>query len=181
MASEDARGYVERLRRLYAAVVGDVLDAEGFREQVMAHTLRPLAPEMAVCGIARTVLCVPVFAASGEPYAEEIRAVDSLQPLEVLVATTGGVTTASFWGELLSTAAVARGAAGAVVDGFTRDVKRIPATRFTPYSTLPLVHPCLSGNHGSSFRAPKAFHGPGHLTVTVPLNNLTRLVPATVY
>lgn len=131
----EARGYVERLRKLYTGVVADVLDAEGYRDQVMAHTVRPLTPEMVVCGIARTVLCAPVFAASGEPYAEEIRAVDSLQPLEVLAVTTGGVTTASFWGELLSTAAVTRGATGVVIDGFTRDVRQILAMAFPVFST----------------------------------------------
>jgi len=113
------------LGKLYTAVVADVLDAEGYRDQVMAHTVRPLAPKMVVCGLARTVLCVPVFEVLGDPYAEEIRAVDSLQSLEVLTVTTGGVTTASFWGELLTTAAVARGARGVVIDGFTRDVRQI--------------------------------------------------------
>lgn len=135
MKKGKAANYVGQLRRLYTGVVADALDAEGFRDQVMAHTVRPLAPEMVVCGTARTVLCAPVFAASGEPYAQEIRAVDSLQPLEVLAVTTGGVTTASFWGELLSTAAVARGAAGVVIDGFTRDARQILAMGFPVFAT----------------------------------------------
>ncbi len=125
MANQKQKRFLERLGKLYSAVVADVVDAEGCREQVMAHTVRPLAPEMVLCGIARTVLCVPVFEATGDPYANEIRAVDSLQPHEVLAVTTGGVTTASFWGELLTTAAMARGANGVIIDGFTRDVKRI--------------------------------------------------------
>jgi regulator of RNase E activity RraA len=46
-------------------------------------------------------------------------------PGEVLVVATGGSKRNAPWGELLSTAAMARGARGAVVDGLVRDVKKI--------------------------------------------------------
>jgi regulator of RNase E activity RraA len=60
--------------------------------------------------------------------------VDALRPGEVLVATTNGDHGSALWGELLSTAARARGAAGAVIDGLTRDAARILAMNFPVFA-----------------------------------------------
>ena len=59
------------------------------------------------------------------PYTLEIEAVDSILPGEVVVVATGGSVRNAPWGELVSTAAMARGARGAVIDGLVRDVKKI--------------------------------------------------------
>lgn len=48
----------------------------------------------------------------------------------VVVVSTGSSRRNAPWGELLSTAAVARGARGAIVDGLVRDVRRIQEMRF---------------------------------------------------
>lgn len=40
-----------------------------------------------------------------------------------------------FWGELLSTAARARGARGIVIDGYARDVAQITAMKFPTFAT----------------------------------------------
>jgi regulator of RNase E activity RraA len=57
--------------------------------------------------------------------------IDDLKPGEVPVLACGGPTDRiAPWGELLSTAARARGAAGCVTDGLVRDVARIRAMRF---------------------------------------------------
>src|ERR1700694_5084045 len=60
-----------------------------------------------------------------EPYAVEMECIDALMRGDVLVATTGGDRGSALWGELLSTAARARGAVGVVTDGLTRDAARI--------------------------------------------------------
>ena len=65
-----------------------------------------------------------------EPYAAEIEAVDSILTGEVVVVSTGQSRRNAPWGELLSTAALARGARGAIVDGLVRDVKKIDAMGF---------------------------------------------------
>ena len=57
-------------------------------------------------------------------------AIDSILPGEVVVVSTGGSRRNAPWGELLSTAAIARGARGAVVDGLVRDVRRIQELGF---------------------------------------------------
>ena len=122
-------------KELYAAVVSDALDASGYREQALHYTIRPLHPETVVVGRAMPLLCVDVYEIPDEPYQQEIAAVDSLRQNDVLVCTTNGSTRICFWGELLSTAARARGARGAVIDGFIRDAKQILAMGFPIFTT----------------------------------------------
>jgi 4-hydroxy-4-methyl-2-oxoglutarate aldolase len=69
-----------------------------------------------------------------EPYAKEIEAVDSILPGEVVVVSTSYSGKNAPWGELLSTAARARGARGAVVDGLVRDVKKIDMLGFPVFA-----------------------------------------------
>ena len=111
--------------KLYASVISDVLDRLGYRNQAMNAEIRPIYPEAVAVGRAMTVLTVDVYQVTSDPYRMEIESVDSLKPNDVLVACTNNSTRTCFWGELLSTAARARGARGAVIDGYTRDVKRI--------------------------------------------------------
>lgn len=120
---------------LYAAVISDALDAAGFREQAMRHTIRPLLPETVVVGRALPVLCLDVYEIPDEPYQQEIAAVDSLKQDDVLVCSTDGSIRICFWGELLSTAARARGARGAVIEGFIRDVRKIMQMQFPIFTT----------------------------------------------
>ena len=121
--------------KLYAAVLSDALDAAGYRDQVLRHTIRPLLPETVVVGRAMPVLCLEVYEIPDEPYQQEIAAVDSLKQNDVLICSTNGSTRICFWGELLSTAARARGARGAVIDGFIRDVRKIMQMRFPIFTT----------------------------------------------
>lgn len=120
---------------LYVAVVSDSLDSAGFRKQALRHTIRPLLPETVVVGRAMPVLCLDVFEIPDEPYQQEIAAVDSLKQNDVIICSTNGSPRICFWGELLSTAAQARGARGAVIDGFIRDIRKIVAMRFPVFTT----------------------------------------------
>jgi regulator of RNase E activity RraA len=60
-------------------------------------------------------------------------ALDSLRPHEVYIAA-GGSPTYAQWGELMSTAARARGATGAVLAGMSRDTRAILALDFPVFS-----------------------------------------------
>jgi regulator of RNase E activity RraA len=120
---------------LYVSVVSDILDASGLLHQAMDERLRPLAPEMRLVGRAHTVMTADVHVRPAEPYRMEIAAVDSLQPGDVMVASTNHSRRTCFWGELLSTAAVARGATGCAIDGHTRDALRIMAMGFPVFAT----------------------------------------------
>ena len=121
--------------RLYVAVVSDALDAIGLHEQAMAARLRPLAPTMRFVGRAHTVLTADVYERPANPYRLEIEAVDALKPGDVMVADTNRSERTCFWGELLSTAAVARGAVGCAIDGHTRDALRIMELGFPVFAT----------------------------------------------
>lgn len=120
-------------RLLYTPVVSDVLDGFGLMHQAFRPFVRPLDESLVLFGRARTGRYQPVaHASAGEnPYELEMDLIDSLKPGEVAVLACGGPTdTIAPWGELLSTAARARQAAGCVMDGLVRDIARIRAMKF---------------------------------------------------
>ena len=114
-----------RLNHVYSAVLCDVLDAIGFRRQALSHRVRPLFSEARVIGRARTMLSQPVVRFPEKPYAMELEALDTLSEGDVVVLSTSGDMSAAVWGELLSMAASAKGARGAIIDGLTRDAAKI--------------------------------------------------------
>jgi 4-hydroxy-4-methyl-2-oxoglutarate aldolase len=126
------------LNALNAAVLSDTLDSLGHMDQAMRPFMRPLDESLRLIGRARTGLYMPVYAlpqAGENPYEVEIALVDDLQPGEVVVLACDGPTDRiAPWGELLSTACQARGAAGCVTDGLVRDVQQIRAMQFPVYA-----------------------------------------------
>lgn len=112
---------------LYVSVISDVLDGYGFRDQALPCRIRPLDEETVLVGYARTGLYRDVYhVAEGEnPYELEIALIDDLKPDEVPVLACGTSGRIAPWGELLTTAARARKAAGCITDGCVRDVRAI--------------------------------------------------------
>lgn len=123
--------FEEMKETLYSAVIADILDEMGYRNQAMANDILPLKVDDVVCGTAFTVLATDVYEIPAEPYKFEFEAVDHLQPGDVMVATTNGSTCSGFWGELLTNGCLKRGAVGCVLDGYSRDTKEI---RKLPFS-----------------------------------------------
>ena len=125
---------IDRLERLYPAVVADCLDRLGARSQVLEPHIRPLFPEAKAAGYAVTVHCVEI---DGVPedrdawYRGELAAVDALEPGDVMVVST---CRGSYWGELLATAASHRGARGLVADAYTRDTLALIEMRFPTFA-----------------------------------------------
>jgi regulator of RNase E activity RraA len=132
---EKSLEFLDRIEReLYSAVLSDSLDELGLRHQAMRERLRPIYPNAAFAGWARTISCIDLHHIPDDPYGKEIEAVDSLLAGEVAVVATGESIRNAPWGELLSTAARARGARGAVVDGLIRDVRKIEAIPFPVFA-----------------------------------------------
>lgn len=131
-ADEELFLHIEK--NLYTAVISDALDDMGMRDRAMREHLRPLSPDAVFAGWARTVLCMDLHYEHPDPYGKEIEALDSVLPGEVVVVGTGASVRNAPWGELLSTAAMARGARGAVVDGLIRDVKKILTLGFPVFA-----------------------------------------------
>ncbi len=133
-AASDAKLFEHITRNLYTAVLSDALDEVGVRDRAMREHVRPLEAGTVMAGRARTILCMDVYHIAENPYAKEIEAVDSILPGEVVVVGTGESKRNAPWGELLSTAAKARGARGAVIDGLIRDVKKIVSLGFPVFA-----------------------------------------------
>ncbi|MDQ4135149.1 MAG: RraA family protein [Pseudomonadota bacterium] len=128
MLARSDPAFLSRIRdTLYVAVLSDVLDGAGYRNQALPPRIRPLDESLVMAGFARTGLYRDVYhVAPGEnPYELEIALIDDLKPGEVPVLACGTSGRIAPWGELLSTAARARGAAGCLTDGLVRDVKAI--------------------------------------------------------
>jgi len=132
----DAKNLFSEIReRLYTAVLSDVLDGLEYREQALPPSIRPLDDSLTMVGYARTGLYREVHHVAPEenPYELEIALVDDLHLDEVAVFACGGSKRIAPWGELLSTAARARGAAGCVTDGLVRDIRAIRILNFPVY------------------------------------------------
>jgi len=116
------------------AVISDALDRMGHRGQVLDLAIRPLWPEARLAGVAVPVVIVADTSEPLLPYDGELTALDGLRPGDVpIFIVEEGVRCAS-WGELFSCAAIGRGAAGVVVDGFVRDAAAIKALDFSTFA-----------------------------------------------
>jgi regulator of RNase E activity RraA len=126
-------------QELFTAVVGDVLDVAGYTHQFLPAQLRPLSDDMLVVGRAMTVLeadCAGdrISAASRvKPFGLMFEALDDLKGNEVYLCT-GSSPNYALWGELMSTRAMQLGAAGAVVNGYSRDTRGILRLGFPTFS-----------------------------------------------
>lgn len=128
--------------KLYTPVVGDILDQMGYSHQFLPASIRPLASQvptalitpnpgdrwMKLAGYACTVLENDVFGVPKKPFGYMTEALDQLRPNEIYIAT--GAHNSALWGELLTASAKARGAVGAVVDGYTRDTPMVLEQNF---------------------------------------------------
>jgi regulator of RNase E activity RraA len=125
--------FAELRSALYTAVLSDVLDSLGYPNQAMRPFVRPVDDGLVLAGRARTGLYMITYAerAGENPYELEMKLIDDLNADEIAVLACNGPTERiAPWGELLSTAARARGAAGCVTDGLVRDVRHIRAMQF---------------------------------------------------
>ena len=122
--------------KLYTAVISDILDGMGILSQALSPSVRPLDESLVLCGRARTGLYMPVYHDDEalDVYEHEIALVDDLRPGDVAVFSCAGNSRIAPWGELLSTAACARGAHGCVTDGLVRDVRMIREMGFPVFA-----------------------------------------------
>jgi regulator of RNase E activity RraA len=117
---------------LFASVLSDCLDMVGLMDRALPSRIRPLDEASVMVGRARTAQFMEVerHEAGTNPYELEIALIDSLKPDEIPVFACSNPARIAPWGELLSTAAQVRGAAGALMDGAVRDIKAIRQMQF---------------------------------------------------
>lgn len=127
---------------LFTAVVGDILDKLGHRQQFLPAAIGPLQRETKLAGRAMPVLEADIFGdgtkdsrgpLARKPFGLMLEALDDLKPGEIYIAT-GASLSYALWGGLMSTRAQHLGAAGAVLDGYIRDSSEIEALGFPVFS-----------------------------------------------
>jgi len=116
--------FAELASTLYSPVIGDVLDALGYRHQFLPQPIRPLRAEMKLVGRAMPVQLADCAGPSDPPFGRLVEALDQIEPDEVYLVTGGSMNCAA-WGEILTATARVRGGAGAVIDGFHRDTPKV--------------------------------------------------------
>jgi regulator of RNase E activity RraA len=129
-------------RELFTAVVGDAMDKLGLQHQFLPPEIQPLHRDMIVIGRAMPVLSVDVFCERiagttnplmDKPFGLMLEALDDLKRNEIYL-NTGSSPRNALWGELMATRATHLGAAGAVVNGYSRDTRGLVAMNFPTFS-----------------------------------------------
>lgn len=121
------------LEGLYAAVVADVLDGLGYRNQTLDPSIRPLTPTQRVAGRVFSARAVAVEAEPEKPYELEMAAIEAMSAGDVLVCDAGNDRSCGFWGELLTTACLYKGIRGVVMSACTRDMWKIKHLDFAVF------------------------------------------------
>ena len=106
---------VEAASKLSSATLHEAARRAG----ALPANLQALDPSMRLCGRALPVRC---------PAGDNLwihRALAVAARGDVLVVDTGGGVEFGYWGEIMATAAIARGAAGLVISGGVRDSRRL--------------------------------------------------------
>ena len=133
-SESEGRGFLAEMREeFFCALLSDVLDSLGYMHMALPARIRPLDEGAKMAGRARTMLYADVYAqpvAGHNPYELEIALIDDLGPGDIAVCACGATGRIAPWGGLLSTAAMARGGAGALMDGMVRDIKDIREMEF---------------------------------------------------
>lgn len=156
---DDAELFALARRELFTALVGDAMDKMGLVNQFLPPYLKPLRDDMVVIGRAMTV--VEADGTEEKPFGRMFEALDDLKPNEVYVC--GGASPRyALWGEMMSTRALKLGAAGAVVDGYSRDTRGILRLNFPAFSRGRYAQDQGVRGHVVDFRVPIRF---GNVTV----------------
>jgi regulator of RNase E activity RraA len=138
----DKELYALAKQELFTALVGDILDKMGYLHQFLPPEINPLHPDMVVIGRAMPVLEADVFGETvastqnpvmKKPFGIMFEALDDLKEDEVYICT-GSSPRYALWGGLMSTRALKLKAAGAVVNGYSRDTNQVLHLNFPTFS-----------------------------------------------
>jgi 4-hydroxy-4-methyl-2-oxoglutarate aldolase len=106
---------VQALGNFQTAILHEVMGKKG----ALPHYIRPIWPELTLCGVALTVKSRP-----GDNLMLH-KAITLAEPGDVLVVDNDGFIEAGLWGEIITVAAIQKGIVGLVTNGAIRDTIQI--------------------------------------------------------
>ncbi|MCC7175756.1 MAG: RraA family protein [Bryobacterales bacterium] len=131
---ENVAEVASRFQALYTGAISDILDKNGYRNQVLPYYITPFTKANRVAGVAFTGQGYPCADVAHDDTQTRLKILDSIKPGTVSVWSTGGSMDCAHWGEIMSTAVWQRGCTGAVVDGGVRDVDFVNAMNYPVFA-----------------------------------------------
>jgi 4-hydroxy-4-methyl-2-oxoglutarate aldolase len=123
----------ELIQQLSAFPTATLHEAMG-KYGALPSGIKPISPEMKVCGTAVTVHSMP------RDNMMLHRAIAQAATGDVIIAHVSDFWEAGYWGEIMAVAAQARGIAGLVIDGCVRDADPITALGFPVFARGLCIH-----------------------------------------
>ena len=155
----------DKWKPIYSALVTDIMDQLGYRDQAMTPDIRPSRPDAFIAGPALTIDAYADTSPDPDPYGQIFAAYDQASPGDVFVIATNGEERSGLWGELLSTAAQARGVESVLTDGLVRDVRQMNAMGYhcfcKGYSPLDSAGRILAKNYQPTYHLRRRAGSPG--------------------
>jgi regulator of RNase E activity RraA len=134
VTAENVGEVASRFLRLYTGAISDILDKNGYRNQVLPYWITPFTNANRLAGIAFTGQGYPCADIAHNDTETRLRILDSITPGTVSMWSTGGSVDCAHWGEIMSTAVKQRGCTGAVIDGGVRDVDFVNAMNYPVFA-----------------------------------------------
>ena len=124
----------QRYLTLYGGLIFDILEHLGYPHQVLDHDITPLSPEMKLAGPAFTVKGTSTCERDESRRYKRLSMLKEMHSPCIEVRDRGTPYRVAIYGELSATAARARGAVGAVVEGGSRDCAKLISMNFPVFA-----------------------------------------------